>query len=211
MRALWRGGDQTPILRSAQSKPSFAIMNQHVRIRPAPEGFAYDAFTASDFLQMLELGAFEDMRAELVGGVIEKMAPANGEHGQQNAGIVIKLAKALGANAAIATDLAVLIDEDTIRGVDIAVAHTKFPKGPARGSDLLLAVEIAETTLSRDLGAKANDYARAGIPTYWVVDLNGHAVHVMSEPSDAGYASRVIVRFGEALAVPGSDATIVIG
>jgi Uma2 family endonuclease len=182
-------------------------MNEQVRIRPAPAGFTPNAFTSSEFLTMAEL---DDMRAELVAGVIEKMAPAHGEHGQQNFNIGLKLFQALGNETKIATDLAILIDADTVRGVDIAVARTSFPKGPARGSDLLLAVEIAETTLARDLGAKADDYARAGIPAYWVVDLAGRAVHVLREPGEGGYAVRDIVRFGEHLAVPGSDATIVM-
>ena len=186
-------------------------MNQHVRLDAAPADFAADAFTTSDFLQMLELGAFEDMRAELVGGVIEKMAPAHGEHGTQNASVLVKLAGALGENACIAVDLAVVIDDKSVRGIDIAIARSRFPKGPASGSDVLMAVEIAETTLGRDLGAKADEYARIGIPTYWVVDLNGHAVHVMTEPGETGYASRVIVRFGEELTVPGSEKSIVIG
>lgn len=185
-------------------------MNQHVRFSAAPADFAADAFTAADFLQMLDLGAFEDMRAELVGGVIEKMAPAHGEHGMQNFDVASKLAQAFGKSAFIAIDLAVVIDDKTVRGIDIAISRTRFPKGPASGSDILMAVEIAETTLGRDLGAKATEYARAGIPTYWVVDLNGHAVHVMTEPDESGYASRTVVRFGEELTVPGSASSIVI-
>ena len=186
-------------------------MNEHVRLHAAQADFAADAFTTADFLQMLELGAFEDMRAELVGGVIEKMAPAHGDHGTQNFDVAAKLARALGENACIAIDLAVVIDGKTVRGIDIAIARTRFPKGPAKASDVLMAVEIADTTLGRDLGAKAAEYADAGIPTYWVVDLNGHAVHVMTEPGETGYSSRIIVRFGEELAVPGSGNSIVIG
>ena len=185
-------------------------MNQQASIRSAQAGFAFDAFTASEFLAMLDLGAFEDMRAELVGGVIEKMAPAHGEHGRQNADIVVRLAQALGQSVRLATDLAIEIDDKTIRGIDIAVARNTFPKGAAKGPDLLLAVEIADSTLGRDLGAKADDYARAGVPTYWVVDLVGRAVHVMTELSEAGYASRHVVRFGEDLAVPGCDQVITI-
>ncbi len=186
-------------------------MNEHVRLHAAPADFAADAFTTADFLQMLELGAFADMRAELVDGVLEKMAPAHGEHGTQNASVVIKLAQALAADACIAIDLAVVIDDNTVRGIDIAVARTRFPKGPANASDVLMAVEIADTTLGRDLGAKAIEYATAGIETYWVVDLNGRAVHVMTDPDEAGYASRAIVRFGEELTVPGCDKPIAIG
>lgn len=160
---------------------------------------------------MLDLGSFEDMRVELAGGVIEKMAPAHGEHARHNFELGLKLVDALGRGAVIATDLALVVDSETVRGVDIAVAHAQFSDGPAHGADILLAIEIAETTLSRDLGAKAADYARAGIETYWVVDLVGHVVHVMTEPSDGGFAKREVVRFGENLAVPGSDAIIVAG
>lgn len=117
-------------------------MNQQVRITAAPAPFAADAFTATDFLTMLELGAFQDMRAELAGGVIEKMAPAHGDHGKQNAEIVLRLAEALGRKIGYATDLAVVIDARTVRGVDIAVARSTFPKGPSRGSDLRLAIEM---------------------------------------------------------------------
>ena len=199
-----------PPVASRKAMTYSPLMNQQVHLRVPPADYAANAFTAADFLQMTELGAFEDMRAELVAGVIEKIGPAHGEHGQQNARVVVNLAIALGKNAPIATDLAVIIDSDTVRGVDIALARTAFPKGPSKGSDLLLAVEIADSTLSRDLGAMAADYARSGVPTYWVVDLSGHAVHVMTEASETRYARREIVRFGEPLAVPGSDKTIVI-
>lgn len=41
-------------------------------------------FTADDYLRMLELGAFEDMRVELVRGGLEKMMPAHWQHGELN-------------------------------------------------------------------------------------------------------------------------------
>lgn len=51
-------------------------MNQQVRVTPASDWKV--PFTADDFLHMLELGAFADMRAELVRGEIEKMMPRSG-------------------------------------------------------------------------------------------------------------------------------------
>lgn len=184
-------------------------MTQHVRI--AMPAQPYEKFSAREFATMLDLGAFEDMRVELVEGEFEKMAPAGGDHGTANFSIALKLHQALGqAGATIATDLAVQIDANTVRGLDIAVGAKPFRKGIAIGEDVLLAVEIAETTLSRDLGSKAAHYARAGIPHYWVVDLNARVVHVMSNPSVDGYAQRSVVRFGEPLAVPGTSETITL-
>jgi Uma2 family endonuclease len=185
-------------------------MNQQTKIQAAPADFAADAFTAVDFLEMMELGAFQDMRAELVRGVIEKMAPANGDHAGQNARIVFELMQLLGKDAPVAVDLALKVDGKTVRGIDVALARNKIANRGTKGSDLLLAVEVSETTLGRDLGSKAADYARAGVPTYWVVDLAARVVHVMSDLTNGDYARRAVVRFGEPLNVPGSDKSIVI-
>lgn len=186
-------------------------MNQHVRITP-PLHEASLGFSSADFARMLELGAFEDMRVELVGGRLEKMAPAYGGHSRQNANIVLLLDKAyVGRAVVIGTDLALHVTEGTTRGIDIAVGRSDFPEGgAAAGRDILLAVEIADTTLARDLGSKATDYASAGIPNYWVVDLASRVVHVMQQPTENGYSTRTVVRFDEPLAVPETDRTITI-
>jgi Uma2 family endonuclease len=52
-------------------------------------------------------------------------------------------------------------------------------------SDVSLVVEVADSTLHRDLGAKARLYAKAGIPEYWVVDIEGRQVHVHRDPDTA--------------------------
>ena len=77
-------------------------------------------------------------------------------------------------------------------------------------ADLLLVVEIAQTTQSRDLGLKRMLYARAGIATYWAIDGMRRVVHVYADPVEGEYSSVHTVRFGEALAVSGSDATIML-
>lgn len=184
-------------------------MNQYGRI--APVAVDYSRFSSREFIEMMDVGAFADMRVELVDGEFEKMAPAGGNHGTANFSIAMKFHQALmRTGVTIATDLAVQIDADSVRGIDIAVGAYSFPTGIAAGRDVLLAVGIADTTLSRDLGSKANDYAHGIIAHYWVVDLGARVVHVMSEPGADGYAVRHVTRFGELLAVPGTTESIVI-
>ncbi len=74
---------------------------------------------------------------------------------------------------------------------------------------LASAREVADTTLEQDLGRKLRDYATAGIPVYWVVDVNAQVVHVMTQPSGGDY-KRNVLRFGEPLNVPGTNTTVVI-
>jgi Uma2 family endonuclease len=68
--------------------------------------------------------------------------------------------------------------------------------------DLRLLIEVSGDSLTTDLGEKADLYARAGVPDYWVVDLQSRVTHVHSWPSANGYASRTVVRFEEALSCP---------
>ena len=51
--------------------------------------------------------------------------------------------------------------------------------GPA---DLALVIEVADTSLERDRGIKLRSYARAGIPSYWILDIEGRGLDVYSDP-----------------------------
>lgn len=170
-------------------------------------------FTADDFLRMMECGAFADMRAELVRGEIEKMMPADWTHGELNmqVGILIHpLAKAIGARMGV--DVVIRIDETTVRAFDLAVLRPEATPGKIlKGSEVLLAVEIAETTHARDLGEKREEYGAVGIPAYWVVDSVKKATHCfrLADSGDA-YGPAEIVPFGQAMEVPGLSGTITI-
>jgi len=61
--------------------------------------------------------------------------------------------------------------------------------GNPQPADIVLPVEISNTTIDHDLGPKANLYARAGIAEYWVVDLNARLIHQHRDPRHHGHAS----------------------
>jgi Uma2 family endonuclease len=69
----------------------------------------------------------------------------------------------------------------------------------AQPEDLLLVVEVAASTLDLDLSTKAGLYARAGIPDYWVLDVNQRRMIVHREPSGGKYASVVAYREDESV------------
>jgi Uma2 family endonuclease len=73
------------------------------------------------------------------------------------------------------------------RADDYASAHP----GPA---DVLLAIEVADTSLAYDRTVKLPLYARAGIAEVWIVDLEARAVEVHREPSADGYRRFELVR-----------------
>jgi|SRR5579884_2638710 len=57
--------------------------------------------------------------------------------------------------------------------------YTRSHPGPG---DVALVIEVADTTLDRDLGLKLRSYARAEVPIYWVLDLLSLTLHVFSNP-----------------------------
>ncbi|MEP9358230.1 Uma2 family endonuclease [Sphingomonas sp. KR3-1] len=186
-------------------------MNQQVRVSPARDWKA--PFTAAEFLHMLELGAFEDMRAELVRGEIEKMMPAEWTHGELTmrvGALIFPLAKTTGAR--VGTDVVIKIDELTVRAVDVVVVRPEAsPHKVLHGAEVLFAAEIAETTHKRDLGEKREEYGAAGIPTYWVLDSLKQVTHCFQlDASGRAYGDAEIVPFGQAMEIPGLPGTITI-
>ena len=64
-----------------------------------------------------------------------------------------------------------------------------YARAPARPSDVLLAIEVADTTLVRDRDVKLPLYARHGVPEAWLVDIEGRRLSVHRDPGPDGYAS----------------------
>ncbi len=167
-------------------------------------------FTADEFLRMADLGAFDDMKVELVHGEIIRMTPPNNPHASMQARLIGELYAATNKSAGLRGDVGIRLSDDTVRGFDAALVATGADKGVLAPDQVDLAVEVADTSLEQDLGAKARDYAGANLPLYWVVDVNARVVHVMSDPQDGAYSKREVVRFGEPLGLPGGQGSITL-
>ena len=75
---------------------------------------------------------------------------------------------------------------------------TQFATNP-QPSEILLVVEISDSTLNYDLRVKGPLYARAGIAEFWVVDIQGKQVIVHREPADGRFSSIVAYACGETI------------
>ncbi|WP_161978392.1 Uma2 family endonuclease [Sphingomonas oligophenolica] len=167
-------------------------------------------FTAAEFAAMVASGAFADMTVELIDGELHRMDRPMSDHGARQASVTGKLWTVFEGRAeTVLGETGIGLADDTFVACDVAVLCAPIDANrllvPA---DLLLVVEIAETTLDRDTGLKRRKYAAAGIAHYWVVDGTRAVVHVYRDPVAGDYAEIVTVRFGEPLAVPGTDAAI---
>lgn len=181
-------------------------MNQLARLAPDTRA----RFTASEFLRMVETGAFEGMKVELIDGELERMNPPMGGHAQAQADVLIELATVVPRNR-LRGEVGITLNDATVVACDAALLRQPIIENRfLTPDDVRLVVEIAQTTQSRDMGLKRMLYAQADIPTYWVIDGVRRVVHVYADPVEGDYSSVHTVRFGEALAVPGSDAAITL-
>ncbi|MEP7355421.1 MAG: Uma2 family endonuclease [Acidobacteriota bacterium] len=135
-------------------------------------------FTRAEMDQLLSTGAFEGQRFELIDGdLIEKLGQ-NPPHSQ-----AIRLVSKLLASfvesdriqVQLPIDLAIPDGNRNVPEPDIAVLtelKREFDHRHPRAEELVLIVEVADTSAALDLSRKAELYAQAGVPEYWVLDLN---------------------------------------
>ena len=134
-----------------------------------------------------------DDRVELIDGEIVDMSPIGSRH----AASVDRLNSA--PRSARSTTSAIVRVQGPVRLSrlseplpDLAILkfradfYSTAKPGP---SDVLVMVEVADSSIGLDLGAKALLYAQNGIPEYWVVDLNADVVHVLTGPGPGGYGA----------------------
>ena len=86
-----------------------------------------------------------------------------------------------------------------------------YATGKARATDILLVIEIADTSVERDRDLKLPAYGRAGIPETWLVDLASQGVLLGRDSDTAGYRSLLPLRRGSSVSVPGfPDVTLTV-
>jgi len=160
----------------------------------------------AEYDQLVAQGCFDGEQVELLEGFVVRMSPHGPLHDNVISALLTSLVLAVGDRAIVRGQSSFVASDGSEPEPDIAVV----PEGDytnAHPSTALLVVEVAETSLSRDLGAKGRIYAHANVPEYWVIDLKRQAVHVHREPRTDAYQSIEIVE-GDAVLSPVSFADI---
>jgi Uma2 family endonuclease len=153
-----------------------------------------------EFMQMAEVGLFEDERVELLGGVIVEMTPPGTRHSES----VSRVTKAFfvlefQGRARIRVQSPIALDEYSMPLPDLAVVpHADYSH--EHPSTTLLALEVSDTSLRKDTKVKAALYAAQGIREYWIVNLVDDVIEVRRDPGPNGYRSMTKHWRGETVA-----------
>lgn len=177
----------------------FSAMNAAAPIPTTPRKLG---LRVEDFLLLNDSGAFDDYaKTELIDGDIYVMNAQHSPHARAKSRLLVALANRLaeiGSDLEAISEVAVHLNGDTMPEPDIVLTRWRG-KGPVPVESVALVIEVADTTLARDLGRKSDLYAAAGIPEYWVIDLvEGQAL--MHEFPDAdGYHGQLDILLTERL------------
>lgn len=140
---------------------------------------------------MAEVGLLApDARVELIEGEIVDMAPIGTTH----AGIVNflnrLLVRAAGDRAVVTIQQPIRLSMRSEPQPDVALLKMRtdlYRKNHPMAPDVLLLIEVSDTTLRFDRGPKLALYAKHGVAEVWIIDVEGKQVHCMREPQGDQY------------------------
>lgn len=140
--------------------------------------------SVEDVYRMVEAGVLdEDDRIELVEGVLVEMVPIGPEHDGTLAWLTRHFASAASEAWEVRVQSTLLVAGGYLLPDLMLVEPLPRTEQPTTA---LLVVETAQTSQVRDR-EKASDYAAAGVPDYWIVDLAARTVHVHRKPLAGAY------------------------
>jgi Uma2 family endonuclease len=170
--------------------------------------------TVDDYYRMAEAGLLSpDDRTELIEGEILDMPPIGSRHAAIVTAVCERLIRAVDDSVQVRSQAPVRFAPRSETQPDIALVKRRadgYRTTHPTAADVLLIVEVSESTLRFDLGVKSRLYAMHGIPEYWVVDLLGNRVCRHRRPSGTSYVERDDVSAG-ALPLPLPGIEIEIG
>jgi hypothetical protein len=180
-------------------RPSMAVEVAHAR----------RLFTRAEYHRMGDAGIFKPTeRVELIEGEIIEMSPIGPRHVAFVNNLNQLLVTRLAGRGIASIQNPVVLSDLTEPEPDVAILRRERPvpykEAEVVTEDVLLLIEVAETSLAYDRSTKRRLYAAAGIPEYWLVDCVAESVDVYRAPGRDGYAE--VSRVSSAAATLGPQA-----
>ncbi len=166
-------------------------------------------FTVEQFHFMYERGIFaESDHFELINGEIIAMSPIGRKHAACVNRLSKILEKKLGEQVVLSVQNSILLADKSQPQPDIAVLKYRddfYEEALPTPADILLIIEVADSSLDYDRDIKAPLYAAAGISQMWLFDVNTKTITGFSQPSELGYKQIYRYTQGDRLSILAFD------
>jgi Uma2 family endonuclease len=175
-------------------------------VQPPPD-LRLHRLTVGQYLAMNEVGILsEDDRVELIEGVMVEKMPGNAAHATTQHLILYWLMRYLDPQRATARMEQPILLANSVPLPDVCVLHGEVRRYAVRqpeAEDVVLVIEVSDSTLNSDRAVKRRVYAGAGIAQMWIVNLIDRQIEVYTDPDRAAGVYR-------AEAVHPADGTITL-
>ncbi len=153
----------------------------------AADGLPRRSFTVAEIRQMVEAGIIaENENFELIDGEIVPMSPKGNQHEVIKAALTRVFARKAPDDLRLAIETSLYLDERTFVEPDICLYPKLIMPEDVQGTDVLLAIEVATSSMAYDRGLKARIFARHGVRELWVVDAATRVTWVHQRPDADG-------------------------
>ena len=170
-------------------------------------------WSLEDYHQMIKAGLLDNRSVELLAGEIVEMSPEGEPHAFFSSEAGNYLSRVLGDRAFLRHAKPITLPNQSEPEPDIAIVeplgreyltHHPYPE------NIFWVIEYANTSLEKDSTVKYHLYAEAGIPEYWLVNLQTGELIVYRQPSGREYGSKMTLKEGDISPLAFPDLTIPI-
>jgi Uma2 family endonuclease len=168
-------------------------------------------WTLDDYHRMIEVGLLDNRHVELLNGEIIEMPPEGPEHAYLGDESGTYLSQLLGDRAKVREGRPITLPNNSEPEPDLAIVRPLgriYRQRHPYAEDVFWLIELANTSLAKDLEIKGRAYATAGIEDYWVVNLKNRNLKVFREPVDGDYTRQLTLTTGEIHPLAFPDVTI---
>jgi Uma2 family endonuclease len=155
------------------------------------------SLTSADYYQMMESGIIrEGERVELILGQIFTMAAKGTRHTVATSRLLKSLLMLIGEQAIVRCQDPISLPNHSEPEPDIAIVRLRsddYVNSHPSPADIILVIEVADSSIQFDRETKAPLYAAAGISEYWIVNLIDNRLEIYRQPEGSIYASIQIV------------------
>jgi Uma2 family endonuclease len=158
-------------------------------------------FTVEEYMRMGEAGVFPPgVRVELIEGEIIDMSPIGNRHAACVEALDELVRERLRRSVNVRVQNPIVLDghSEPEPGVSVLKRRDDFYKDAhPRPEDVLIVIEVSDSTLAFDKRVKVPLYAKAGIPEVWIVNLVDERFEVFADPSGGAYETATVLARGE--------------
>lgn len=161
-------------------------------------------FSVTEYYRMAAAGVFsEDDRVELIEGEIIEMNPIGSRHAACVGRLTKILERLAGDRAIVWVQNPVQINDYSEPLPDVALLKRRddfYAQANPQSADVLLIIEVADSSVDYDHNIKLPLYAQAGIAEMWLVNLPQESIEVYTQPLNDAYLETRLIKRGESLA-----------